>query len=111
MSDLFSAGRPSTIRNERDRLKSALKFGEVATGLGLAGSSRSGWDCPACAAEYSVRETSDHQGGRCNSCGEGFDIIKLVQETETIGFEATLQRLADILDEKTNPKSGMRRLF
>jgi DNA-directed RNA polymerase subunit RPC12/RpoP len=111
MSDLFSAGRPSAVPHTRDKLKSALKFGEVASDLGLAGSSRRGWDCPSCGAEFAVRETENHRGGRCKSCGEGFDIINLVRETEDLGFEAALKRLSSILDEKSKPKKGMRRLF
>ena len=110
MSDLFSAGKPSSVRRKADVLKSTLKFGEVATGLGLSGSSRRGWDCPCCGAEFSIRETEDHQGGRCKSCGEGFDIIKLVREAEHLPFQKSLERLSDIRSERDD-KSKTRKLL
>lgn len=94
------------------RLKAALDFGDVAAGLGLSGSSRHGWDCPACGGEQSVKERQrDRQGGRCTACGTGYDILGLVMRAEDVEIFAGLKRLEAILEERDAAGSPPADLF
>ncbi len=50
-----------------------LTFGEVAAGLGLRGSTPSGWPCPCCHAPEGVVELTALAAGSCKACGARFD--------------------------------------
>ncbi len=105
MSDLFGTDKPSDSSERKEALKAKLTFGEVASALGLSGSTPHGWDCPACGAEQSIREGSHHRGGRCQDCETGFDIIGLIQEMEDTSFTKALDRLEGILEDLSQPQS------
>lgn len=82
--------------------KRKLVFGEVAMALGLKGSSRTGWDCPACGGRGTVRERRDDQGGRCaiHSCDKGFDVLDLVRAARGVGARAALAFLERVIAER-----------
>lgn len=90
----------SSIDNRVASIKGRLVFGEVAGELGLSGSSRKGWDCPACCAQHTVKERADHQGGRCGACGEGFDIVSVVMKLRGESFLSALLHLERQADKK-----------
>lgn len=81
-------------------IKARLVFGEAAAEEGLAGSSRAGWDCPACASERALKERADHQGARCGDCGDGFDIISIVMAARGESFLGALGHLERLADKK-----------
>lgn len=87
-------------------VKDALCFGECAQAAGLAGSSRVGWDCPACGGEKTVRERPDHQGGRCSACGAGFDTIEIGWRGQGLGFLQGLALLERVVKDKAARKAG-----
>ncbi len=98
------------LRSRLDAVKAELVFGEVAVACALAGSSRRGWDCPACGSEFSVRERSDHLGGRCTmeGCGKGYDMAGLVMAARGISAlqaAAFLERLVEEKAARGNPKA------
>lgn len=116
MTDMFSrnagAGEAPILdlRARLDRVRGQLVFGEVAVALGLKGSGRTGWRCPACGTEGSVRERSDHQGGRCAiaDCRKGFDLAGLAMTARGISAlqAATfLERLVEEKKARGNPKA------
>ena len=88
----------SSIEIRTAAIKDRLVFGEVAAELGLPGSSRAGWDCPACCAQNQLKERPDHLGARCGACGAGHDIIGLVMTARGESFLSALlilERMAD----------------
>lgn len=100
----------NTLRERFERVKEELVFGEVAVACALAGSSRRGWDCPACGSEFSVRERRDHLGGRCamEGCGKGYDMAGLVMEARGISALQAAVFLERLVEEKAargNPKA------
>lgn len=78
------------------RVKDDLDFGDVADALGLSGSSRAGWDCPACGAPRGVKERRDRRGARCRSCDRGYDLLGLTTVAETLTAMQGLARLEEI---------------
>ncbi len=105
MSDLFGSSSPNDYEARRDTLKDKLSFGDVATALGLSGSTPHGWDCPACCGEQTLREGSHNKGGKCKSCDAGFDIISLIQTMENVSFASALDRLESILADLDEPQA------
>ncbi|RAN30651.1 hypothetical protein [Hyphomonas pacifica] len=91
---------PFEVRAER--LQESLVFGEVAQELGLSGSSRAGWDCPACQCAATVRERSDHMGARCThaACGKGFSFVGLVMAAEHKPAMDALRWLEDFVERR-----------
>lgn len=81
-------------------IKDRLVFGEAAAEEGLAGSSHHGWDCPACCSPRTVKERRDEQGGLCNACGKGFDILGLVMTARGESFLGALSHLEKLADRK-----------
>lgn len=116
-SDLFGGAPRNVARDGLDfsativRLKNALTFGDVASGLGLSGASRHGWDCPRCGGERTVRERPDHRGARCKACDKGYDVLGLVMEAEDLGARAGARRLQAILDKRDAAGSAPGDLF
>lgn len=92
--------KKSSIEIRRDAIKARLVFGEVALEMGLSGSSRAGWDCPACCGERTLKERPDHQGGRCAACDTGQDIIGLVMAVQHESFLSSLLILERLADKK-----------
>ncbi|MBA4338341.1 MAG: hypothetical protein C0421_05805 [Hyphomonas sp.] len=82
--------------------KQALCFGEVAMALNLKGSSRTGWDCPACGSRATLRERPDRKGGRCNlpSCDRGFDAPGLVMTARGVSGSTALTFLERVINER-----------
>lgn len=82
--------------------KEALCFGEVAMALNLKGSSRTGWDCPACGSRGTLRERPDRKGGRCSlpSCNKGFDAPGLVITARGLSAPAALTFLERVIAER-----------
>lgn len=106
------SGRPILIdlRARFDAVKSRLVFGEVAVALGLKGSSRDGWTCPACHTEGAVRERTGGQGARCTmkDCGKGYDLAGLVMTARGISALQSATYLERVVEEKLargNPKA------
>lgn len=81
-------------------IKDRLLIGEVAQEEGLEGSSRAGWDCPACGGPRTVKERRDEQGSLCKACGKGFDIIGLVMTARGESFLGALSHLEALADKK-----------
>ena len=71
-------------------VKAGLTFGDAAGALGLKGSSRAGWDCPACASPNCLKERMDRRGARCTVCRLGFDVPGLVMRHQGEGAVAAL---------------------
>lgn len=92
--------KKSSIEIRRDAIKDRLVFGEVAAEQGLSGSSRAGWDCPACYGERTLKERRDEQGSRCDACGNGYDIISLVMVSRQESFLSSLLILERLADKK-----------
>lgn len=89
----------SSIERRKDAIKERLVFGEAAAEMGLAGSSRAGWDCPACCSPRTVKERRDEQGGLCSACGKGFDIISIVMTARGESFLGALGLLEALADK------------
>lgn len=106
MSDLFGEASPSDLEERRDTLKSALTFGDVASALGIAGSTRHGWDCVACGARGTMRENSLNKGARCQACDEGADIISIVRAIEVCSYPKALDWLEAILANRDDPQGA-----
>lgn len=92
--------KKSSIEIRRDAIKDRLVIGEVALEMGLPGSSRAGWDCPACYGERTLKERPDHQGARCAACDTGQDIIGLVMAARQESFLSALLILERLADKK-----------
>ncbi|MBI1401438.1 hypothetical protein [Hyphomonas sp.] len=82
--------------------KAALSISEVASALCLAGSGRTGWDCPACGSRATVRPRPDGKGARCNlpSCNKGFDAPGLVVTARGVNVPQALTFLERIIAER-----------
>jgi hypothetical protein len=98
------------LRTRLDTIARELGFGEVAVACGLKGSTRAGWRCPHCQTEGSIRERSDHLGGRCTmtDCAKGYDLAGLVMTARGISALQAATFLERILEEKRaagNPKA------
>lgn len=81
-------------------VKEALVFGEAAAAAGVQGSSRAGWDCPACRAPNAVREREDHRGGRCGACSKGYDTVGIVMTAQALSAYRALAFLERFLSER-----------
>lgn len=90
------------------RAKAQLTFGEVAQALGLKGSSREHWECPACGMLHALRERPDHKGARCSNpaCAKGCDAPGLVMTARGIGARAALVFLERIIAERDAARAG-----
>ncbi|MDP1555788.1 MAG: hypothetical protein Q8L84_10025 [Hyphomonas sp.] len=99
-----------SLRARLDAIRAKLVFGEAAVAAGLKGSSRSGWECPNCRTEGSVRERSDRQGGRCSmhDCRKGYDLAGLVMSARGLSALQAATFLERVIEEKQaagNPKA------
>lgn len=92
----------NTFATDIAAAKAALSFGEVAWALGLKGSSRAGWECPACGAPEAVKERPDHKGGRCSvaACAAGFDAPGLVMTARGISARGALTFMERLIAER-----------
>jgi hypothetical protein len=82
--------------------KQALCFGEVAMALNLKGSSRTGWDCPACGSRGTLNERPDRKGARCSlpGCNKGFDAPGLVITARGVSAPTALAFLERVIAER-----------
>ncbi len=89
-----------------EAVKDRLAFGDLAMALGLSGSSRAGWHCPACGSPEALKERADRRGARCTACAEGFDALKLKHFMVPEAFGASVAWLEKIADEAERAASG-----